>query len=68
LVFGAGRLTELFAAAASVTFDAAMQAGQSIEPLVYCSDVLRHPHCFVARALHTGEALYVIGNDALPEA
>jgi len=59
LVFGTDRLKELSEACAVAAFETALEWGESIEPLVYCSDELRFPHSyFLASALSRGKELY----------
>jgi uncharacterized protein (UPF0332 family)/predicted nucleotidyltransferase len=68
LLFGTGRLAELSAVAADTAFEVALQTGESVESLVYCSDVLQYPHYFVAQALRTGKVLYSMDEETLRQA
>ncbi|RMF37227.1 MAG: HEPN domain-containing protein [Chloroflexi bacterium] len=68
LIFGTGRLAELSEAAADAAFEAALETGESVEPLVYCTDVMHYPHYFAAQALRDGQELYRMDEKALRRA
>ncbi|MDH7487164.1 MAG: HEPN domain-containing protein [Anaerolineae bacterium] len=66
LVFGTDRLRELSESCAAAAFETALEWGESVEPLVYCSDELRFPHSyFLALALRRGKELYRMDETAL---
>jgi len=66
LVFGTGELDRLSKACAVASFNTALEWGESVETLVYCSDEVRFPSsCFLHHALHRGEEVYQMGEEML---
>jgi len=59
LVFGTGELDCLSKACAVASFNTALEWGESVEAVVYCSDELRFPSSyFLYNALRRGEEVY----------
>jgi len=65
LLFGTGSLPDLSAAAADAAFEVALETGESVEPLVYCTDDLAYPSGFIAQAVRYGKELYVMDEGQL---
>ncbi len=65
LVFGTGPLPDLSAAAADAAFEVAVETGESVEPLVYCTDDLAYPSWFIAQAVRYGKELYAMDEERL---
>lgn len=60
LLFGTGSLSDLSAAAADAAFEVALEMGESVEPLVYCTDDLAYPSGFIIQAMRYGKELYAM--------
>jgi uncharacterized protein (UPF0332 family) len=66
LVIGTDRLRELSEACAAASFDTAMQWGESVEPLVYCTDDMRFPQSyFLYDTLRRGKEIYRMDEEML---
>jgi uncharacterized protein (UPF0332 family)/predicted nucleotidyltransferase len=66
LVFGTDRLRELSEACAAASFETAMQWGESVEPLVYCTDDMRFPQSyFLYDTLRQGKEIYRMDEETL---
>jgi uncharacterized protein (UPF0332 family)/predicted nucleotidyltransferase len=66
LVFGTDRLQELSEACAAASFETAVQWGESVEPLVYCTDDLRFPQSyFLYDTLRRGKEIYRMDEEML---
>jgi uncharacterized protein (UPF0332 family)/predicted nucleotidyltransferase len=66
LVFGTGRLQELSEACAAASFETAVRWGESVEPLVYCTDDLRFPQSyFLYDTLRRGKEIYRMDEEML---
>lgn len=66
LVFGTDRLRELSEACAAASFETAMQWGESVEPLVYCTDDMRFPQSyFLYDTLRQGKEIYRMDEEML---
>ena len=66
LVFGTDRLRELSEACAAASFETAMQWGESVEPLVYCTDDMRFPQSyFLYDTLRRGKEIYRMDEQTL---
>ena len=66
LVFGTGRLQELSEACAAASFETALRWGESVEPLVYCTDDLRFPQSyFLYNTLRRGKEIYRMDEEIL---
>ena len=66
LVFGTDRLHELSKACAAASFETAMQWGESVEPLVYCTDDMRFPQSyFLYDTLRRGKEIYRMDEEML---
>lgn len=66
LVFGTESLNRLSEACAVAAFETAMEWGESVEPLIYCSHELRFPSSFfMLQALRRGKVLYDMGEEAI---
>ena len=59
VVFGTDRLEALSEACAAASFETAVEWGESVEALVYCSHELQHPSSFfLYQVLQRGKELY----------
>jgi uncharacterized protein (UPF0332 family) len=59
LILASGNLNEVENAAADAAFEAGMEFGESVEPLVYCLDELRYPSSyFLYNVSRKGEEIY----------
>lgn len=65
LIFGTGPLPELSAAAADAAFEVALEMGERVEPLVYCTDDWAYPTGFIAQAVRHGKELYAMDEEQL---
>lgn len=66
LVFGTDRLRELSEACAAASFETAVQWGESVEPLVYCTDDMRFPQSyFLYDTLRRGKEIYRMDEETL---
>lgn len=66
LVFGTDRLRELSEACAAASFETAVRWGESVEPLVYCTDDLRFPQSyFLYDTLRRGKEIYRMEEEML---
>ena len=66
LVFCFDRLREVREACADASFEAALRHGESVEPLVYCVDDLRHvPSHFLYSVLRRGKEIYAVPEEDL---
>jgi uncharacterized protein (UPF0332 family)/predicted nucleotidyltransferase len=66
LVIGTDRLRELSEACAAASFDTAMQWGESVESLVYCTDDMRFPQSyFLYDTLRRGKEIYRMDEEML---
>lgn len=66
LVIGTDRLRELSEACAAASFETAMQWGESVEPLVYCTDDMRFPQSyFLYDTLRRGKEIYRMDEEML---
>lgn len=61
LIFVPNQLDEVGDACDTASFEAAVQFGESVEPLIYCLDELRYPHSyFLLKAVKEGKELYAM--------
>jgi len=59
LILASGNLNEVENAAADAAFEAGMEFGESVEPLVYCLDEVRYPSSyFLYNVSRKGEEIY----------
>lgn len=66
LVFGTDRLRDLSEACAAASFETAIQWGESVEPLVYCTDDMRFPQSyFLYDTLRRGKEVYRMDEEML---
>lgn len=66
LVFGTDCLRELSEACAAASFETAMQWGESVEPLVYCTDDMRFPQSyFLYDTLRRRKEIYRMDEETL---
>ncbi len=66
LVFGTDRLRELSEACAAASFETAVRWGESVEPLVYCTDDMRFPQSyFLYDTLRRGKEIYRMDEETL---
>ena len=66
LVFCFDRLREVREACADAAFEAALQYGESVEPLVYCVDDFRYvPSDFLYSVLSRGKEIYAVPEEVM---
>lgn len=65
LLFSTGSLPDLSAAAADAAFEVALETGESVEPLIYCTDDLAYPSGFIVQAVRYGKELYAMDEQQL---
>lgn len=66
LVFCFDRLREVREACGDASFEAALQYGESVEPLVYCVDDFRYvPSNFLYSVLRRGKEIYAVSEEEL---
>ena len=59
LILASGNMNEVENAAADAAFEAGMEFGESVEPIVYCLDEVRYPSSFfLYNVSRKGEEIY----------